>query len=513
MWGIIPAAGQGTRIQPLAFSKELLPVGSRADGATERPRAVSEYLVERMVKSGVDKLCFVISPLKADILHYFGGSVGPADITYVVQSQSRGLCDAIFRALPLIRPDESVVVGMPDTIWFPEGALTALPDDRLAFLLFPVERPELFDSVVTDPTGAVLDIQVKVKDPPSHWVWGAFRLPGSVLAELHALWCARDCRDEFIGTLVNAYLAAGGRACAVRAGESYVDVGTVHGYREAMRLLAERGSEPAPAAPAVMPDDPAPSADGEPSTAEIRRRVAALGPWFHNLDLNGVATAPDHFLGDYPAIKWQRFAHAIPADLTGKSVLDIGCNAGFYAIEMKRRGAARVVGIDFDRSYLEQARFAASVNRVDIEFRNLSVYDVGRLGERFDLVLFIGVLYHLRHPLLALDLIHEHVARDLLVCQSLQRGANTVEPLAADYDFWTEGVFEQSGYPRLHFVEHRFAHDPTNWWIPNRACTEAMLRSAGFQVLEHPEEEIFVCQRVARPQPDGPVYPFRGGAM
>ena len=137
------------------------------------------------------------------------------------------------------------------------------------------------------------------------------------------------------------------------------------------------------------------------STDEIRERVAALGPWFHNLNLNGVKTAPDHFLCDYPAVKWRHFANAIPADLSGKAVLDIGCNAGFYSLEMKRRGAARVLGVDFDDDYLAQARFAAEVNGLDIEFRRLSVYDVAALGERFDVVLFMGVLYHLRHPLLA----------------------------------------------------------------------------------------------------------------
>src|SRR3982750_3573348 len=151
------------------------------------------------------------------------------------------------------------------------------------------------------------------------------------------------------------------------------------------------------------------------TSEQIQQRVKELGRWFHNLDLRGVKTAPDHFLGDYPATKWRRFARAIPDDLTGKSVLDIGCNGGFYSIQMKARGAERVLGLDFDEDYLAQARFAAEVRGFDIEFRKLSVYDVGALGERFDIVLFMGVFYHLRHPLLALDLIHEHVAKDLLV--------------------------------------------------------------------------------------------------
>jgi len=141
----------------------------------------------------------------------------------------------------------------------------------------------------------------------------------------------------------------------------------------------------------------------------IKRRVRELGEWFHNMDLRGVRTAPHHFLGDYPAVKWRRFADALPADLRGRTVLDIGCNAGFYAIEMKRRGADRVVGVDHDPDYLEQARFAAGVLGVEIEFRELSAYDIAALGERFDVVLFLGVLYHLRHPLLALDLIREQL--------------------------------------------------------------------------------------------------------
>jgi len=250
---------------------------------------------------------------------------------------------------------------------------------------------------------------------------------------------------------------------------------------------------------------------GEWTPERIRERAGALGPWFHNLHLKGVATAPDHFLGDYPMVKWQRFADAIPADLSGRTVLDIGCNAGFYSMEMKRRGAARVIGIDLDEDYLRQARFAAEVEGLDIEFSNRSVYDVGALGERFDIVLFIGVFYHLRHPLLALDLIHEHVARDLMVFQSMQRGSDDVFPAAPDYEFWNSEPFNHPAYPRLHFIEHEYAHDPTNWWAPNRAASEAMLRSAGFQILDHPESEVFICRTVERSWGSeyGAVYPAR----
>ena len=248
---------------------------------------------------------------------------------------------------------------------------------------------------------------------------------------------------------------------------------------------------------------------GALSREEIRRRVDALGPWFHNLDLKGVPTAPSHFLGDYPNVKWQRFSGIIPDRLDGKTVLDIGCNAGFYAMEMKRRGAERVLGLDTDEEYLAQARFAAEVNGLDVEFQRMSAYDVGQLREKFDLVIFMGVLYHLRHPLLALDLIHEHVASDLLLFQSMQRGHSRVDPIEKNYDFWTTEQFDSAGYPKLHFIEHKYADDPTNWWVPNRACVEAMLRSAGFTIRAHPEEEVYLCKRTMRPQADGPLYPPR----
>jgi dTDP-glucose pyrophosphorylase len=245
MWGIVPAAGSGARIQPLAFSKELLPVGSRREDGIERPRAVSEYLLERMTGAGADRICFVISPTKPDILRYYGSSFGPAHVVYAVQPEPRGLCDAIFRAAPLVAPGESVLIGLPDTIWFPDDGFCALPQDRLALLLFPVDRPELFDAVVTAPDGRVLEIQVKQPDPDSFWIWGAFRMPGAVLHELHALWCDRARQDEYLGTLINAYRARGGRAYGLRAGRAYVDVGTLHGYHEAIRLLTV-GQEGAP---------------------------------------------------------------------------------------------------------------------------------------------------------------------------------------------------------------------------------------------------------------------------
>jgi tRNA (mo5U34)-methyltransferase len=250
-------------------------------------------------------------------------------------------------------------------------------------------------------------------------------------------------------------------------------------------------------------------------TGDLKDRIEALGPWFHNMNLGGTWTAPDHFLGDYPNMKFKRFAAHLPEDLTGKTVLDIGCNAGFYSMEMKRRGAERVLGIDSDDRYLAQARLAGEALGYDnIEFRNLSVYDVGTLGEKFDVVIFMGVLYHLRHPLLALDLIHEHVAGDLLIFQSMQRGSMNVLPLEEDYDFKETDLFFETGYPKLHFIEREYAHDWTNWWVPNRACAEAMLRASGFTIETRAEDEVYICRAAQMPYADygtGAVYPAKRG--
>jgi dTDP-glucose pyrophosphorylase len=178
-------------------------------------------------------------------MEYYGAQIGGADICYVVQPRPAGLCDAIFRAFPFVSPQDTVAIGLPDTIWFPKDGLRTLGDDCLSFLLFPVDRPELFDAVITDDAGNVQEIQVKRPDARSSWIWGAFKMPGAVLHDLHALWLERDSRDEYIGTLVNAWLERGGRAVGVRAGRAYVDVGTLHGYREAIRVLSEApaGSE------------------------------------------------------------------------------------------------------------------------------------------------------------------------------------------------------------------------------------------------------------------------------
>lgn len=222
------------------------------------------------------------------------------------------------------------------------------------------------------------------------------------------------------------------------------------------------------------------------------RQIAELGEWFHNLDLHGVPTAPNHFLGDFPNVKWKHIARALPVDLSGATVLDIGCNGGFYSLEAKRRGAKRVLGIDIDDRYLNQARFAARTLGLEIEFEKRSVYEVDALSGQFDLVFFMGVFYHLRYPLFALDKVVKKVG-GRLIFQTMVRGSGEVRQWKKNYHFWNKEIFASPEFPCMYFIEHEYANDPTNWWIPNRAAAEAMLRSTGLETVDHPEEETWIC--------------------
>ncbi len=226
------------------------------------------------------------------------------------------------------------------------------------------------------------------------------------------------------------------------------------------------------------------------------QEVAALGPWFHNLHLpDGTQTAPKHALGDFPAFKWRELATHLPADLAGWSVLDLGCNAGFYCFELAKRGA-QVTGIDSEPLFLAQARWAAREFGLEqqVQFQRLQVYDLATRPERYDLILFMGLFYHLRYPLLALDIVAERVKR-LMVFQTLEMPGEEVEAhTAIDRDVMDRDAFRTPGWPKMSFIEHRFAGDPTNWWVPNHAGVEAMLRSTGMRVTGHPGHEMYLCE-------------------
>jgi tRNA (mo5U34)-methyltransferase len=242
-------------------------------------------------------------------------------------------------------------------------------------------------------------------------------------------------------------------------------------------------------------------------TLEVPGTIGQLGPWFHNLHLpDGRQTASDHPLGDFPAFKWRQIADCLPADLGGARALDIGCNAGFYSFELAARGA-EVLALDLDEHYLRQGRWAAEQLDPDrrVEFRQGSVYDLVDLDGSYDVVLFLGVLYHLRHPLLALDVVAERVG-GRLVLQTLTMPGEAPATAPADLDIDERRRLLEPGWPRAAFLERRLAGDPTNWWAPDAACVEAMVRSAGMRVSARPAHEFWVCE----PNPaDDPALELR----
>lgn len=227
---------------------------------------------------------------------------------------------------------------------------------------------------------------------------------------------------------------------------------------------------------------------------QIKKEIEDLGPWFHNLHLpNDIYTAPEHFLGDFPAFKWQQLEKHVPTDLNGWKVLDIGCNAGFYSFELAKRGA-QVLGIDLDPHYLAQANWAAKVLGLElqVEFRQMQVYDLWKIEEKFDLVWFMGVFYHLRYPLLALDICAEKATR-MMVFQTLMMPDYAEKVIMPDYKINDrEGMLEE-GWPKMAFIEDRLAGDPTNWWVLNQAGIKAILRTCGMRVIKNPINETYIC--------------------
>lgn len=228
----------------------------------------------------------------------------------------------------------------------------------------------------------------------------------------------------------------------------------------------------------------------------ITEEIKNMGPWFHNLHLpGGEQTAPDHFLGDFPNFKWKELAPHIPEDLSGYRALDIGCNAGYYSFELARRGAS-VLGIDLDPHYLIQAKWAAKQYGLEdkVRFEQMQVYDILQLDEKFDMVWFMGVFYHLRYPLLALDIISQKL-NGLLVFQTLMMPDRDEKQILDDYGIHEREEMLDRGWPKMAFIENKLAGDITNWWAPNHGAVMAMVRSCGFKVTNMPLDETYICEK------------------
>jgi tRNA (mo5U34)-methyltransferase len=194
---------------------------------------------------------------------------------------------------------------------------------------------------------------------------------------------------------------------------------------------------------------------------DLMADIERLGPWYHAIDLGDGTATPGR---SRPEPKFELIAGQLPASLRGLRVLDLGCNAGGVAVEFARRGAA-VVGVESGVRYYRQACWVRDVLGLDIEYHNMSIYDVGSIDGSFDIVLFLGLLYHLRYPQLSLDLLATKCVGTLIINTPIVRSEARLMELRVPGS--TERI-DQAG-------EARF-----NWWFPSPTALRTMLAVAGF---------------------------------
>lgn len=223
---------------------------------------------------------------------------------------------------------------------------------------------------------------------------------------------------------------------------------------------------------------------------EIARKIASYQVWYHNIDLNGISTNPS--APDYPAARWSLIEPYVPADLVNTTVLDLGCNAGYFAMKMRERGAV-VLGVDWYEEAIDQARFVAEVHNLNIEYRLQNIYEFVLRNERvFDYVLFLGTFYHLRYPMLVLDKLAQFTKKRLYfqtVVVNNEEANDLVIPNNID-DF---KMFNSAGFPAMYFIENNLFGTFNNWYACNSNAVYAILRSSGFSNIQKSGDDCFIC--------------------
>jgi tRNA (mo5U34)-methyltransferase len=252
--------------------------------------------------------------------------------------------------------------------------------------------------------------------------------------------------------------------------------------------------------------------------SEIMAEVQRLGPWFHCIDLgDGLVTKSQSAIGEpieHPRPTWEKVKDCVPADLSGQTVLDIGCNAGFYSIEMKRRGAARVLGLDAQRDLIRQAEFVRDVLGLNIEYQRKSVYDLDPFAMgQFDVTLALGLIYHCKHLVLALEKLFL-ITRHLLV---LETAIYPPEKAPASFEY-EEGGERPTLHP-LAYVENRPEAKEAvyNWFLPSTAALKALLKNVGFDEIEvlptaNSDRAVIACKK-HQPFPDSTSIGYLGSKL
>jgi len=229
----------------------------------------------------------------------------------------------------------------------------------------------------------------------------------------------------------------------------------------------------------------------------LLKQLPSLDPWHHTIDLgDGITTTKMQHSGYNPEERWKAIEPFIPKDLTGKTVLDLGCNSGYLSMKMKKRGASRVVAVDVKKRNIKQAEFISKWFDVELELVNeeAHVYCLTN-EERFDYVIFLGLFYHLKYGTLVLDRLAE-MTKSKLFFQTVTLGSrlNNYEPIENYAENEKKKIVKSEDYPKLFFIENKFNNDLSNWWISNDAAVISLLRSAGLKIIARPSPQIHVCE-------------------
>ena len=221
-----------------------------------------------------------------------------------------------------------------------------------------------------------------------------------------------------------------------------------------------------------------------PNREELLSRVRAFPFWLQRIYLgHGVYTLrhPHH-----NELIWHRLASLLPQELSAVSVLDVGCNAGYFSLKLKQRGADRVVGIESRQDYLGQAQLCRDVWGLDIDYRLEDAHDMTHRDERFDLVLFTGILYHLKNPLAVLEDLGQ-LCSDAIVVETEAMPEKRQNRVFVRIGRYGHAKVTECQTGLMKFIESDELYDDgSNWWVPDTECVKGMLRTAGFKYFSAP---------------------------
>ena len=239
------------------------------------------------------------------------------------------------------------------------------------------------------------------------------------------------------------------------------------------------------------------------SNEELKAKIKECGPWRHDIDFgNGIRTRDDNLPTHNPERRWKKLiSKMFPKDMSGMTVLDVGCNSGFYSVKMKQRGAERVVSLDIATKNIKQTEFLSEWNNVKLEIIQQGLLEfVLTTNEVFDFVIFSRVFYHLRYPNLILDRLAQMTNKKMIFLTETIGGDESITP-EEDYVGEEKRKLLDTLYPKMFFIEKKYASDKTNWWVTNQSANQALIRASGLKIVSHPRSGVYLCEPKNKTKP------------